>query len=424
MLEGEGPKMRRRPIHALAVLLTIPLACLLSCTGEDGGPPADLSSTLPSPAGVASNDPDDGSTNTTLFTANDGGIARTYRARAATYPNICPPIGLFRWRTLNNGYGVTQFYHGDAARDRDVFVGGTQDNGTNMVLSTQTPDAWQSIYWGDGGYVAIDPTNSRVMYVEYQLFPNILKSTDGGNTFSRATSGITDTDGLFITPFAMDQAAPETLWTGGTRPWRTTDGAASWRPVGYLTPRGGQISAIAIAPSDSGTVYLGYSSGVVARTTNGLDREPTWDVDWTSLPRAFISSIAVDHTDPDVAYCTISTFGHPHVHRTTDGGGSWHSMDGSGADGLPDIPAHWIAIRPCNPRQLYVATELGVLASDNGGGSWHPTNLGLPNTVVESLDFQDDDTLVAFTHGRGAFLAELDRCEPPRRPRGRRAGGA
>ena len=27
--------------------------------------------------------------------------------------------------------------------------------------------------------------------------------------------GITDTDGLFITPIAMDQSNPDVLWTGG-----------------------------------------------------------------------------------------------------------------------------------------------------------------------------------------------------------------
>ncbi len=31
----------------------------------------------------------------------------------------------------------------------------------------------------------------------------------------------------------------------------------------------------------------------------------------------------------------------------------------------------------------------------------------MPTTVVESLDFRDDNTIVAFTHGRGAFLANI-----------------
>ncbi len=63
-----------------------------------------------------------------------------------------------------------------------------------------------------------------------------------------------------------------------------------------------------------------------------------------------------------------------------------------------------------------------VYRSDDGGTTWLPANTGLAHTVVESLDFQDDHTLIAFTHGRGAFNARLDPCpgSPPRRPGGRR----
>jgi photosystem II stability/assembly factor-like uncharacterized protein len=362
----------------------------------------------------------DGGDNQTLFTGNDGGIARTDRARGVASTGICPPNGIFFWRQLNNGYGVTQFYHGDSAKDRDVFVGGTQDNGTNMALATNAPDSWEYIYWGDGGYVAIDPTDSAVMYIEIQNFPNILKSRDGGRSFTDATEGITDTDGLFITPFAMDQSNPSCLWTGGSRPWRTTDGAGTWSLAGHgAIPIPHQISAIAIAPSNGDTVYLGTTRGAVSRTSNGYDASPHWEISWTSLPPAYVSSIAVDPTDDDVAYCTVSTFGVPHVWKTVDGGVTWDPLDGIGVDWMPDIPAHWIAIRPSNPNQLYVATELGVFASDDGGLRWRPANFGLPHTLVESLDFKDDDTLVAFTHGRGAWIADLSDSRAPRRPSGR-----
>ena len=90
----------------------------------------------------------------------------------------------------------------------------------------------------------------------------------------------------------------------------------------------------------------------------------------------------------------------------------WVPVDGSGATGIPDIPAHWVAVRPCDAQQLYVGTELGVFASDNGGTTWEPVNDGLAHTIVETLDFKDENTLVAFTHGRGTFIAELEHCEP------------
>ncbi len=359
----------------------------------------------------------DGTSNQVMLVGNDGGLYRTANARAATTQEECPmgpnpgPPPDVVWENMNNGYSVTQFYHGDCAKDTDMFVGGAQDNGTSRVLSAVTPEDWRMIYGGDGGYVAIDPTNSMRLFIEIQGFPQIFLSEDGGETVVEATNGITDTDGLFITPLVMDQTNPDVLWTGGTRPWRTMNGSSLWEVAGPNLPGANQISAIAIAPSNSNVVYLGFNNGYVARSVNALDPSPTWTVFENGLYGAWVSSVAIDPEDPDLAYCTYSNFGTPgHVLRTTNGGANWESIDGIDATGVPDIPVHCIAVRPCDSQQLYAGTELGVFVSDDGGAMWLPANVGLAHTVVEWLDFQDDNTLVAFTHGRGAFMAELDPC--------------
>ncbi len=359
----------------------------------------------------------DGTTNQTMYVTNDGGIFVTHNARAATSLEDCPlppdePLPEIVWEPLNNNYGVTQFYHGDSAQTADVFIGGCQDNGTNRVQSADAPNDWKLIFGGDGGYTAIDPADADVMYVEYQFFPTIMKSTDGGETFAEATNGITDTDGLFITPIAMDQNDPDVLWTGGTRPWRTTNAAALWQPAGPNFNGPDRISAIGIAPGDGNVVYLGFNNGYVVRSSNALSASPSWQIFVNGLYGAWVSGITVDPVDPGVAYLTYSSFGVPHVLRTDTSGASWASIDGIDFDGVPDIPAHWVAVRPCKSEQLFVATELGVFRSDDTGATWAPFNAGLAHTVVESLDWQDDDTLVAFTHGRGAYRIALASCVP------------
>ncbi|MEM7305742.1 MAG: hypothetical protein AAF682_03685 [Planctomycetota bacterium] len=359
----------------------------------------------------------DGAANQTLFVGNDGGIFRTQNARAAAtledcpFPGTLPPPEIV-WESLNNGYGVTQFYHGDAARTADVFIGGTQDNGTNAVTSATAPEDWRIVYGGDGGYTHVDPADEDHFYVETHNWPDIWRTFDGGLNFLPASNGISDADGLFITPIAMDPGAPLTLWTGGSRPWRTKNGATLWSVAGPDLPLAGTISAIAVAPSNSDVVYLGFDNGYVARTSDGTASSPSWQTFSTGLLGGWVSSLAVDPTVPDVAYLTSSTYGVPHVLRTTNGGATWTSIDGIGLAGVPDIPAHWIAVRPCDSEQLYVGTELGVFASDDAGATWAPANTGLAHTIVETLDFQDESTLVAFTHGRGAFRASLAPCPP------------
>jgi photosystem II stability/assembly factor-like uncharacterized protein len=149
----------------------------------------------------------------------------------------------------------------------------------------------------------------------------------------------------------------------------------------------------------------------VVKSTNALASAPTWQTLSNGLQSAWVSSLAIDPQDPSVVYCSYSNYGVAHILKTNDGGQSWFSIDGIDFDGVPDIPVHWIAIRPCNRKQLYAGTELGVFVSENGGGTWAPANLGLAHTLVESLDFQDDNTLAAFTFGRGLFLSSLVPCD-------------
>ncbi|HBL29290.1 MAG TPA: hypothetical protein DD490_20860, partial [Acidobacteria bacterium] len=74
-----------------------------------------------------------GTTNKTMFVGGDGGIFKTRDARAATVKDtagVCDPFaGAFEWEDLNNGYAVTQFYHGLPYPDGTTYFGGTQDNG-------------------------------------------------------------------------------------------------------------------------------------------------------------------------------------------------------------------------------------------------------------------------------------------------------
>lgn len=357
-----------------------------------------------------------GTTNQTMYLGNDGGIWKTDNATDATSQEGCPigsnpgPPPAIAWTNLNNGYGVTQFYHGDASATTDRFAAGAQDNGTSKVDAVGTPNNWESIFGGDGGYVAMDPRDPDRFFVEIQGFPTIEVTTDGGQTFTPAVNGITDTDGVFIVPYTMDQNNPDIMWTGGSRPWRTVDGSANWTLAGPDFPNAQFITAIAIAPSDPNIVYMGFNNGYVAKTTNGLDPNPTWTEYVNGLYGGWVSSLTVNPDDPDIAYLTYSTFNIPHIHKTIDGGLNWSSIDGVAQAGVPDIPAHWIVIRPCNTQELYVGTELGVFTSDDDGATWLPSNHGMPNVVVETLDFQNDNTLIAFTHGRGAFRATLDPC--------------
>lgn len=353
----------------------------------------------------------DGTGNQTMFATNDGGVFRTNNARAAvglgTSATCDPDYSKVAFQALNHNYGATQFYHGAVFPDGRRFIAGAQDNGSVSGTIDDGIDSWVRQAGGDGGYVAIDPTNPRIVFAESQG-ANILKSIDGGASFIGASKGLND-DFLFITPFTMDPNNPRALWTGGTRLWHTTDGAANWS--GASTMLDGRVSAIAVAAGRSERVIAGTSTGFIYRNDDAVT-----GTQWTSTrPReGFVSSAAFDPGNINVAYATYAGFGGAHVWKSIDGGSTWSSMDGTGNGALPDMPVHSIAVDVTHRDRLYLGTDLGVFVSNDAGGHWLVENTGFPPVVTESVAIAQGErglAVYAFTHGRGAWRAELSPTE-------------
>ena len=370
----------------------------------------------------------DGVNNTTLFSGTDGGVFRTDNPGAAIGHDmaaICDPgLSSVRFADLNNGFGITQFYHGAPFPGGESYLGGTQDNGTLFGDDDTGVDGWQHILGGDGGYVAIDPGNPDRIYAESQRF-GFSRSVDGGQTFEEAIEGIGESgsDFLFITPFVMDPNQPQRLWTGGRRLWRTDDGATTWGAASGSPLGSGQVSALAVAPGNSQTVLVGTTNGFIHRNEEALAANATthWEA---SRPReGFVSSLAFEPGGSDVVYATFAGFGGQHVWRSADGGVTWEAIDGSGSTAVPDIPVHSIVVDPGSSQRLYLGTDLGVFTSINGGRTWAVENTGFANAVTEWLAIGDDDgfpVLFAFTHGRGAWKVKLQPAPPPARSVGGR----
>jgi hypothetical protein len=290
-----------------------------------------------------------------------------------------------------------------------TFFGGTQDNGTPRGTLAGGPNTWSMIWGGDGGAVAVDPTNTDILYVENTEL-SIKKSTNGGASFSAATTGIAELSSnfLFIAPFVMDTNNANTLWTGGQYLWRTTDAAVNWHRASALTPGTGKISALAVAPGDANRVAAGLSTGYILTTTTALTNGATSIWPSAKPVTGWISSLAYDPGNSNIIYATCSTFGQQHVWKSTDGGATWASLDGSGSGALPDIPAWSLVVDPLNANRLYLGTDLGVFVTIDGGGSWAVENTGFANVITEHLVRETQtNRLYAFTHGRGAWYVPL-----------------
>ncbi|MGE0885897.1 MAG: BACON domain-containing carbohydrate-binding protein [Blastocatellales bacterium] len=357
----------------------------------------------------------DGAANQTVYIGNDGGLFRTDNARAAIVTNTAeacnPNLVSVKWANLNSNYGVTQFYNGTFSADGKTYIGGTQDNGTLLGTDNNGVNSWKIINGGDGGFVAIDQINASVMFA---TFPGISfrKSTDGGNTFGSAISGISDGGEYFVSPLAMDESDSQRLWTGGYYIWRTANGAARWERASSLTAGGESVSAIAIAPTDSNRMLVGMGDGYILRNDAALTSNSSTSWPAVQVRSGWVSSIAFDPNNKDIAYATFSTFGGAHVYRTVDGGVNWTIADGSsGSNRIPDIPVHSLAIDPSNTARLYVGTDVGVFVSNDGGANWAVEAMGFANAITETVKIHvaaGVTSIYAFTHGRGAWRTMIN----------------
>lgn len=356
-----------------------------------------------------------GKKNRTLYVGNDGGVFRTTNALSPTEKGEtagCDPArGRVAWTGLNRDYGSIQFYYGVPRADGASYLGGTQDNGVVLGNDVQGRNAWRMLISGDGDYVAADPEDPNILYIHVRGSASILKSVDGGATFTAANAGLTGGLGQFL----IDPSKAKRLWYAAGRVWRSEDGATTWTPAskdhGEIS---GSASTLAVSPVDSNRVLAGTGNGWIHRSTAALSA--TGETEWArSRPRiGQVSWIAFDPVDSDVAYATYSTFStfeqEAHVWKTADGGATWTSIDGTGNGALPDLPVHTIAVDPTRPERLFVGTDLGIFVSLDGGGSWAVED-GFSPVITEALQWvrlpNGEAWLFAFTHGRGAWKVRL-----------------
>ncbi|MBL8136654.1 MAG: cadherin-like domain-containing protein [Acidobacteria bacterium] len=358
-----------------------------------------------------------GTTNRVLFSTNDGGIERLDDARApvnTTLAQMCgtPAPGAVPWVDRNGGYVTAQFYDASVYPNGQTYFGGLQDNGT--MRGTSASLNWTREWYGDGGYSAVDtrgdtvPSND-VIFLSTQGLTNVFRSTDGGANFQAVTRGIADR-GVFIPPYTMNAAYKQHLWIGGEYIWRTIDQATTWTRASAAACGNGAVSAVATHPLDPNRVLVGLSDGCYHYHHGALGT--TSSTVWPGgvlAPSSYVSWMAWDPSDVNVAYATVSSFDVVNVFKTTNGGVSWLPSSGAGVTAIPRIPARSVVVNPADSQQVFVGTDLGVFTSIDGGASWSLENTGFANVPVESLKINETAPyyLYAFTHGRGAWRVAI-----------------
>ena len=336
-----------------------------------------------------------------LYVGDDGGVWSSTNPDAA--------VGTLAFSSLNNGLANLQFYRGIsmAAGNPNLGMGGMQDNGTALY---QGQSQWPHIWGGDGFATAIDPRNPQSMYATTQ-YGYIWHSLDGGQTFQQDMNGLTGTQSGFFTELAMDPNDSQLLYTENDNSFaqifRTVDGSSVWEQAFANVPDG--ITSVNVSAADGNVVWVSTYGPLFVSTNATGAAEPTWTQ--VTLPTGrVVTNIVPDPHDPTVAYAAVSSFlsflpdSVGHVVKVSTTGANWTNISAS----FPDIPANDIAVDPAIPNALYVATDVGVFATADGGTTWNSVGTGLPNSYVTGLALDAKTRILrAGTHGRGMWDLQL-----------------
>jgi photosystem II stability/assembly factor-like uncharacterized protein len=176
-----------------------------------------------------------------------------------------------------------------------------------------------------------------------------------------------------------------------------------------LGPQSGPVTAVAVDPQNSGTVYAATGSGLFQSGDSGAS--------WSALspgPPSSISTLVIDPQTPSNLYGLSSS---RMVLKSIDGGTNWSPVN----SGLPaDAGGHYgitsLAIDPQNPTTLYAGNALsggGVFKTTDGGASWNAVNLGLPAGGVTALAINPQNsgtiyTSIGFAPNTGGVFKSTD----------------
>ncbi|MFA4907300.1 MAG: YCF48-related protein [archaeon] len=279
--------------------------------------------------------------------------------------------------------------------DSILYVGSMSDYSAgiygSLFKSTNAGATWDTLLYPVTVHdIAINYQDPETIYVGLGganfTMPGILKTTDGGATWTRADSGVYVDWETDVQDVELHPTSPEILYAGtaGIFPghlYRSNNGGNSWARVPYGPEIEEGPIEITINILNPQEVFIGENgTGEIYRTS---DAGSTWVAlntpwgDGYGLP----VTITLCPEQPNIIYAGVYQYG---LMKTEDGGFSWIHQD-SGIDSNATA-IRTIVIDQSNSKHLYAGLNAyGVFETSDGGEQWNTINAGLANQWVRSL---------------------------------------
>jgi photosystem II stability/assembly factor-like uncharacterized protein len=286
-----------------------------------------------------------------------------------------------RWELLARGlYGVIAV---DPTNSNVIYVASRNSGQTGMWKSTDGGRSW-TLYkngWGIGSPtdILIDPNNPQVILACGGPFVGVQKSVDGGQNWFRADSGLVpDHHGYDVWSLALDNQrrifylGDQGIFTGVARSMNGT----RWQLADANYP----FPALDLAVDErTGVLYAGSGNGVWKSLNLGSS--------WIQISNGLnVSTIlhVIKLKQSNTLYA--ATF--RGIYKSTNGGENWFSVNDAITSKLNF--RHGLVVSDVDTNTIYAAAEVtldpalpgGIYRSQTGGKSWVLYKLGLSDSIT------------------------------------------
>jgi len=223
--------------------------------------------------------------------------------------------------------------------------------------------------------LSLTASNSDAKIMVAGTLQGVFRSTDGGQRWTRI-SPEDNKEIRDVQSVAIDPRDPNVIYAGTWHlPWKTTDGGEHWDNIGKVQGiiEDSDVFSIIVDPMVPDTVFASACSGIYKSENAGGHFDKIQGIP-TSARRTRRLLQDPHHLDTVFAGTTEG------LYRSDDAGATWTPTTG------PEIIVNDVAVDLADPSRVLIATDRGgVLASDDGGDTFHSSNGGFSARQVTAM---------------------------------------
>ncbi len=240
------------------------------------------------------------------------------------------------------------------------------------------------------GSLAIDPTNTNIIYfgtgeATYSVVSyygrGLLKSTDGGTTWSNSSQGLPAASynaKLVIRPNYPSQLLAAMSYDGL---YRSTNSGATWNRI-----LSGRCDDVVFSPTGDTAYATGSGTGYVISVNGGA----SFTVN-SSLTMQERNQLAICRSMPAVLYCATYNAGNISVFKSTNAGQNYFQVSaGHNFEGVQGWYDFYMHVNPFDANTAYVGS-IDVWRTTNGGTNFSNITFGYGGGIVHvdqhNIDF-------------------------------------